>query len=208
MGRNCYVPCGLDASVSGIHKSAWSDEIDTTWIDPFHRSLYIAESGINGKEEINISPLGGEHFGWDLGEDTAKMSLSMKAQLAEIVTPPSVSLNLRAGLLARTTGSVVYRGENFPSLAGKILFASHDGQLVAANSGTDSESASRFSRVEIGSLSQECFTALRTGSRGELVILCENGNVFEMRKGTSVGSGGSKHRSLFCFLQGQGAPQG
>ena len=176
--------------------------------DPFHRSLYIAESGINGKEEINISALGGEHFGWDLAEDTARMSLSMKAQLEEIVTPPSVSLNLRAGLLARTTGSLVYRGENFPSLAGKIIFASHDGQLVAANTGRDSEPASRFARVEIGALSQERFTALRSGFRGEMVILCEDGNVFEMRKGTSIGIGGSKHRPLFCFLPGLGAHKG
>ena len=176
--------------------------------DPFHRSLYIAESGIKGKEEINISPLGGEHFGWDLCEDAATMSLSMKAQLAEIVTPPAVSLDLRAGLIARNTGSLVYRGESFPSLAGKILFASHDGQLVATNSSTGSGSTSRFSRVGVGALGQESFTALRSGPRGELVILCENGNVFELRKGTSIGIGGSKHRSLFCSIQGPGTPKG
>lgn len=176
--------------------------------DPFHRRLYLAESGINGREEINISPLGGEHFGWDIVEDSAKMTLSMKAQLAEVVTPPAFSLNLRAGLLARTTGNVVYRGENFPSLAGKVIFSSHDGQLMAAYPGQDPASSGGFSRVDIGALSQERFTALRSGPRGELVILCEDGDVFEMRKGASLGTGGSKQRSLFCFLHGRYSARG
>jgi glucose/arabinose dehydrogenase len=176
--------------------------------DPFHRSLCIGESGQRGREEINFSLFGGEHFGWDLAEGSAKMDFATKARLAEIVTPPTIALDLRSGFSARTTGSVVYRGENFPSLAGRLIFASHDGQLLAARAGVGASSSNAVSRVEIGSLSHQNFTALRSGPRGELILLCEDGKVFEMRKGASLGTGGTNQRSLFCLLEESSLPQG
>lgn len=168
--------------------------------DPFGRSLCISESGYLGREEINFSQVGGEHFGWDIGVDSAKLDPAMRAQLAEIVTPPAVAIDLNSGIAARTTGSVVYRGENFPSLAGKTIFASHDGQIMAI--GTDLKSASngKVSRVDVGRLGQEKFSAMRTSPQGELIILCEDGSVYEMRKSASLGTGGSSQRTLFCLV--------
>ncbi len=168
--------------------------------DPFRRSLCISESGYLGEEEINFSQTGGEHFGWDIGVDAARLSSSMRAQLAEIVTPPAISIDLKSGIAARTTGSVVYRGESFPSLAGNTLFASHDGQIMALRSDLESPTGSKVSRVDIGRLGQEKFRALRTNPRGELIVLCEDGSVYEMRKSASLGTGGSSHRSLFCLV--------
>ncbi len=78
--------------------------------DPFRNSLCIGESGHRGREEINFSNLGGEHFGWDLAEGSAKMDFATKARLAEIVTPPAITLDLNSGFSARTTGSMIYRG--------------------------------------------------------------------------------------------------
>ena len=170
--------------------------------DPFRRSLCISESGYLGEEEINFSQMGGEHFGWDIAVDSAKLSNAMRAQLAEIVTPPAVAIDLKSGIAARTTGSVVYRGESFPSLAGNTLFASHDGQIMALRSDLESPTGSKVSRVDIGRLGQEKFSALRTSPRGELIILCEDGSVYEMRKGASLGTGGSSQRTLFCLIAG------
>ena len=176
--------------------------------DPFNRSLCIAESGSNGKDEINLSVIGGEHFGWDLDEESSNMSTAMRVQLAEIMTPPTVAMNRQNGFAARTTGSVVYRGENFPSLAGRIVFASHDGQLVAARHDDLNAPPVELARLEIGRLEEEKFSALRTGPRGELVVLCEDGNVYEFRKGASLGTGGSKSRSLFCLIEAATSPRG
>ncbi len=166
--------------------------------DPFLRSLCIAERANPIREEINLSRFGGEHFGWDIGEDSSKLSRAARTRLAEIVTAPAVALDLHAGLCARTSGSVVYRGENFPSLAGTLLCASHDGQILALRSGEAESAPARLARVELGHLGGQRFSGLRAGPRGELVLLCEDGRVFEMRKAASLGTGSAKQRSLFC----------
>jgi hypothetical protein len=169
--------------------------------DPFQSSLCIGESGINGRQEINLSLYGGEHFGWDIDASSGKMSLGNRAQLAEIVTGPLLELDLHAGVFGRTTGSVVYRGENFPSLAGRLIFASHDGQLIAARQYAGKNVVQSVSRIDPGRLHDKCFSALRSGPRGELVLLCDDGNVYEMRKGSTLGSGSSRQRSLYCLIE-------
>ena len=78
--------------------------------DLFNRTLCISETGANGSDEINLSVIGGEHFGWDLDQDFPKMSIAMQTQVAGIVTPPVVSLNRETSPVARNTGSLVYRG--------------------------------------------------------------------------------------------------
>ncbi|NLT72338.1 MAG: PQQ-dependent sugar dehydrogenase [Verrucomicrobiaceae bacterium] len=175
--------------------------------DPFRRTLCITERGARGRDEINLSALGGEHFGWDLDEDSARMSPAMRRQLAEITTPPLLALDRPQGPLGRAAGSLVYRGENFPALAGRIVFASQDGQLLAARPSTSSDGpAVELSRLRLASLGEETFTALRTGPLGELVVLCEDGDVYEFRKGASLGTGGSKSRSLFCLIESVTVP--
>lgn len=177
--------------------------------DPFHRTLCITEKGARGNDEINLSVIGGEHFGWDLDESAPKMSPAMRRQLAEITTPPLLILDQRQQSLAYSTpatGSLVYRGENFPTLAGRVVFASHDGHLVTARKNSIDTPAVELSRLRVPRLHEAKFTALRTGPRGELVVLCEDGNVYEFRKGASLGTGGSKSRGLFCLVETVGVP--
>lgn len=169
--------------------------------DPFGRGLCIAERARPDREEINFSFRGGEHFGWDIGENPGKLNRSARARLAEVVTAPVVSLDLASGWLARTSGGMVYRGESFPSLAGALLFASRDGQLLALRSGSgvaEGAGADRLAKVDLGRFAERRFSALRSGPSGELLILCEDGQVFEMRKGASLGTGGTNQRTLFC----------
>jgi len=168
--------------------------------DPFQRGLYIAERAGEAREKINLSLHGGEHFGWDLDRDRAKMNAASRARLAEIVTPPAVDLDLLSGAVAPTTGSLVYRGEQFPSLAGALLFAGHNGQLVAMRPGESGHGAARLAKVDLNGFGGARFSGLRTGARGELVFLCEDGQVIEMRKSASLGTGGSRERSMFCGI--------
>ncbi|MEX2580328.1 MAG: PQQ-dependent sugar dehydrogenase [Verrucomicrobiales bacterium] len=164
--------------------------------DPFQGSLCIGEAGRDGVDEVNLSAMGGEHFGWDLTESSTIFSMSMNAQLAEIVTSPIAAFDRRAGMAGRTIGNVVYRGENFPSLAGRVIVASHDGRLIAVDQGENS--GNTLSLLEVGGLTGKKFTALRTGPSGELVVLCEDGSVYEMRKSRKVGGDQPGKKSLFC----------
>jgi hypothetical protein len=166
--------------------------------DPFMRGLCIADRARSHLEEIRVSLHGGEHFGWDIGAEAARLGRAARARLAEVVSAPAVSLDLRAGLVAPTSGSLVYRGEHFPALAGALLFASRDGQILALRPDGGKQESTRLAKVELGRVGGEGFAGLRSGPRGEIVLLCEDGRVLEMRKGASLGTGGSKQRSLFC----------
>lgn len=178
------------------------------FFDPFQSSLCIGETGIDGRQEINLSLYGGEHFGWDIEASSDKMSWTDRSKLKEIVTRPLLELDLRSGVFGRTTGSVVYRGESFPSLAGRLIFASHDGQLIAARQNAGKQEVNSISRIDPGRLRDKCFSALRSGPRGELVLLCDDGNVYEMRKGSTLGSGSSRQRSLYCLIPGLDGSEG
>ncbi len=169
--------------------------------DPFLRSLCIGESALNGTEEINVSEFGGEHFGWDLKENAGFLNMAARATLAEVVTEPKLSMNLQSGVISRNTGNIVYRGESFPALAGKLIFASHDGQLMACDPREGSSPGAPLRVLDLGSLGQREFSALRTTPMGELVILCEDGSVFEMRKNQEVGTGKARKRPLYCAVE-------
>lgn len=163
--------------------------------DPFQRSLCIGEVGVSGIDEINISALGGEHFGWDLTENRNFFNAALNAQLQEIVSTPLLSFDRTRGLSGRSIGNVIYRGENFPSLAGRVIVASDDGQLIALDRNADKE---ELTVLEVSGLAGKEFTALRTGPAGELVVLCTDGSVFEMRKTGVAGSSKKKRKRLYC----------
>ncbi len=169
--------------------------------DPFQRGLCIAEEARPGREEIKFSLHGAEHFGWDIVEDAGRLSRTDRARLAEVVTEPAAVLDGDTG----TAGGFVYRGEHFPSLAGALLFASRDGRLLSLRSG-DADAPGRLAKVDLGRFGEQGFSALRQGPRGELIFLCGDGSVFEMRKGASLGTGASAQRSLFCEA-GSGVPK-
>lgn len=164
--------------------------------DPFLRSLCIGEAGDAGVDEINLSALGGEHFGWDLTESRNIFNAALNSQLEEIVTTPLLSFDRNNGILGRSIGNVVYRGENFPSLAGRVIVASDNGQLIALDRGTEKE---ELAVLEVGGLSGKEFTALRSGPSGELVVLCSDGAVVEMRKSGVAGSSKKKRKKLYCY---------
>lgn len=176
--------------------------------DPFQRGLCIAESAGDGRDEINLSLYGGEHYGWDIGENAERLNRAARARLEEVVTAPSVSLDRLSGSVAKTSGGLIYRGEQFPSLAGNLLIASHDGQLLAMRPGETDAMGPRLSRVDLSRFGKKHFTALRPGPRGEILLLCESGEVFEMRKSASLGTGNSKQRALFCGVGTTMVPRG
>ncbi len=163
--------------------------------DPFQGSLNIGDTGIDGTEEINVSRLGGEHFGWDLSEKSALFDRSLRAQLKEIVTNPT--LKTKTG---RANGNVIYRGENFPALAGRIIMTNDKGQVLCGNTTTGMKYDSSVSLVKVPGLGDRALTGLKTTLDGELIVLCEDGSIFEIRKAASLGTEKRANRQLFCQL--------
>jgi hypothetical protein len=171
--------------------------------DPFRGVLCIGESSHDGLEKVNVSEYGGEHFGWDLTESSPFFNIGALAQLEEIMTPPTLELRCDSGTIGRNAGNVVYRGENFPSLAGRLVFASDDGRLLVSETETTSSPTSPYTAPrELGlrDMENRRFSALRSGPSGELILLCENGAVYELRKTAEIGAEKNPDRTMFCFV--------
>jgi hypothetical protein len=165
--------------------------------DPYRSSLCIGESSEDGIEKVNLSEFGGEHFGWDLNAGSFLFSMGMRSQLESIVKLPAFALSRSGGMTGASAGNLVYRGENFPSLAGMLIFASHDGRIMVADPANPNSSSTRI--LNLGDFSKKTFTAMRTAPNGELVVLCEDGSVYEMQKCDSIGAERNPERKLFCM---------
>lgn len=166
--------------------------------DPFQQRLCIGELGQDGKERVHLSHIGGEHFGWDLEASNSLINLAFRSQLADIITRPLLTLDSTKGVIGSATGSLIYRGESFPSLSGKVIVASQDGQLMAAS--PHSDTSRKLSVLEEIEISDHHVKALRASSSGELIVVCEDGSIFELRKRTALGEGRKKTRKLYCSI--------
>lgn len=166
--------------------------------DPFQRRLCIGEIGLDGVEKIHLSQAGGEHFGWDLEVANSLLDIAFRSQLADLVTEPLLTIDSKSGPLGPAAGNLVYRGESFPSLSGRVIVASLTGQLMATSPYADSEN--QISLLESTGLAAHQVKALRSNSHGELMVICGDGGIYELRKRTALGEGRKKSRRLYCSL--------
>ena len=142
-----------------------------------------------------MSRIGGEHFGWDLSQKNALFDRSLRAQLKEILTVPA--LETKTG---QANGNVIYRGENFPALAGRIIMTNTNGQVLCGNSKSGAMNDTSVSLVKVPGLGDRPLTGLKTTLDSELIVLCEDGSIFEIRKAASLGTEKRRNRQLFCQL--------
>ncbi|MDF1658170.1 MAG: PQQ-dependent sugar dehydrogenase [Verrucomicrobiales bacterium] len=163
--------------------------------DPFLQNLCIGESGENGIEKVNISEYGGEHFGWDLLHGSGLFNLVSSSQLAEVVTSPSFAIDRKSQAMGTHKGNVIYRGENFPSLAGRLIVANESGDLVVS----EPELKGQLQLLDLGSVSDRGISGLRTTPTGELLVLCADGSIFELKKTESTTEGSWKRKPLYCL---------
>jgi len=178
--------------------------------DVYRRSLYLSDRSLGALDRVHESNRGGEHYGWDLEQGSFFVNLTMRRELEEIVSEPVLQVDRSRGQAGATVGALVYRGENFPSLAGRLVHATHDGQLVAFRPASDGlPGGNRFEHpvaVPIGPLATKRIRALRSTPRGELVFLCEDGSVALLSKSQREGLEKSKERSLYCTASAESWP--
>ncbi|MEM6915567.1 MAG: PQQ-dependent sugar dehydrogenase, partial [Verrucomicrobiota bacterium] len=163
--------------------------------DPFERNLLIGESGESGLEEVNASEFGGEHFGWDLMHGKGLFSLVSNSQLAEFITVPAYSFDRYSQSIGGSAGNLVYRGKSFPSLAGSLIVAHKSGDLIVS----DSAANGRLQILNPQILSGKKVDALRSTPFGELIVLCEDGSILELRKPESTSEGSGKRKPLYAW---------
>ncbi len=109
----------------------WAWGLRNPWrmaFDAFTGDLFIADVGQNSFEEINVQPLldgGGQNYGWNTMEGPdCFVSNCNRAGL----TLPVGGYDHGEG--CSVTGGVVYRGQAYPDLSGRYLFADYCNGVV------------------------------------------------------------------------------
>ena len=129
------IPYGIPASNPFVHDDGYRHEIwalglRNPWgfaFDSHTGELYIPDTGHNKREELNYVPpssLGGENYGWPTVEGTRCMDvpdLPYPCTQAKIFTSPVAEFDHTRG--CAIVGGVVYRGNQFPQLNGRFIFA-------------------------------------------------------------------------------------
>jgi glucose/arabinose dehydrogenase len=112
-------------SISGLDE-VWAYGLRNPWRISFDRgtgSLYIADVGQNRYEEINREPAGykgGRNYGWSVMEGKHCYNASSCNRSGKFL--PVAEYSHSSGACS-ITGGYVYRGTQYPGLAGQYIFA-------------------------------------------------------------------------------------
>ncbi|HFD13316.1 MAG TPA: hypothetical protein ENJ32_12750 [Crenotrichaceae bacterium] len=109
---------------SGIRSEIWATGLRNPWrmsFDSVTGDLFIADVGQNNFEEVNFQPsnsTGGENYGWNIMEAN-QCFLSADCNSNNLI-PPIAAYDHSQG--CSITGGQVYRGTDYPELAGRYLY--------------------------------------------------------------------------------------
>jgi len=110
---------------SDVRSEIWALGLRNPWRFSFDRAsgdLYIADVGQNAYEEVNLQPAfstGGENYGWDIMEANHCFEPQSGCDTTGLIPPVA---EYDHGLGCSITGGYVYRGTQFPQLAGVYFF--------------------------------------------------------------------------------------
>lgn len=120
-------PSNPFVNTAGARAEIWATGLRNPWRFSFDRSthdLWIADVGQGAWEEVNFQPAssaGGENYGWDTMEGNhcyAAATCNMTG-----LTPPVAEYGHSLG--CSVTGGFVYRGTQFPALAGTYFYGDY-----------------------------------------------------------------------------------
>lgn len=149
--------------------------------DSFHNWICISDTGKEMYEEINLSNAGAEFFGWDLAEGSFFTPASNRQPVTEGVTTPQVEYS-RETVLGRNIGGIIYRGERFPQLDGKTIFADEDGRLMTAQMTPGKKVRHINLLIKSSEGGRVKAKSLKEGPSGEMYMLCDTGEIYELQK--------------------------
>lgn len=108
-----------------VRDEIWALGLRNPWRYSFDRTtgdLYIADVGQNKWEEIDFQPArspGGANYGWNIMEGTHCFSPSTNCDSTDLVLPIT---EYGHDVGCSVTGGYVYRGSNFPQMAGAYFY--------------------------------------------------------------------------------------
>ncbi|MDF1812816.1 MAG: PQQ-dependent sugar dehydrogenase [Verrucomicrobiales bacterium] len=170
----------------------------TVAYDPFREWVCISDTGLDMLEEINVSHFGAEFFGWNLSEGSFYYPPARMNQVGEEIFSPQIEY-ARSSKIGKNVGGMIYRGERFPFLDGKAVFADDSGQILVAEV-TPSQSTTRLSVLKPFGNMKGAVKSLKTGPEGEIFVFCEDGKVFELDKSRALLQHVHFHRALFASV--------
>ena len=152
--------------------------------DPFLGWLCISDSGREMFEEINVSSLGAEFFGWNLSEGSFFYPPSAAHGIVDGIHAPGIEY-VRGRSVGRNVGGLIYRGERFPHLDGKAVFADENGRLLTAEI-RPGERTRQVKILKAAGAPSGTIRSFKGGPGGELFALCENGRILELQKARTL----------------------
>lgn len=168
--------------------------------DPFRDCICISDTGADYFEELNISTLGAEFFGWDLAEGSFLYPPDELRSAGVEIDLPSIQY-ARSERLGRNVGGLIYRRERFPHLEGKVIFADESGTILSgpiARNEPTSRVEVLLSREKTGRAAKK----LVSGPGGEVFLIAEEGKVFELNKSRPIVESEHRKRAMVACLPG------
>jgi len=166
--------------------------------DPFRDWVCVSDSGVDMLEEINISSEGAEFFGWNLSEGSYFYPPVEGDRVGDGIVFPQIEY-ARGQKVGKNVGGIIYRGERFPSLDGKVVFMDESGQLISA----EIDPKKRVKRLAILKAGGELVggvRSLKTGPDGEIFVLCEDGKILELGKARPMQTHQYSHIAMLASI--------
>lgn len=175
---------------SGYLPEIWALGLRNPWRFSFDRAtgdLYIGDVGENNWEEIDFTPVGsaGLNYGWDRYEGSFCPNPSCSGQGSCTLTnrkDPVVQFDHGAG--CSVTGGYVYRGCRMPELHGTYFYSDYCSAFIHSfeiSGGAVTNPLDRTSELDPGAgLVINHVTSFGEDARGEIYIVSQAGNVFEI----------------------------
>jgi glucose/arabinose dehydrogenase len=170
------------ASPGGPRDEIWTKGLRNPWRFSFDRStgdLFIGDVGQGAREEIDFQAAGtpgGRNYGWKMmegtlcgGGGTSGCPSGVSACNSPALTLPILEYSHAAGDCS-VTGGYIYRGRQFPRLAGTYFYGDYcTGKIWGATSAAGSWSSRLFTRRATN------LTTFGEDAAGELYLATESG---------------------------------
>ncbi|WP_452223008.1 PQQ-dependent sugar dehydrogenase [Lacinutrix chionoecetis] len=157
-------------------RNPWKTSFDKTTGD-----LWIADVGQSSYEEINrVSGSGnpGDNYGWKCYEGAHPFDTTGCPPISATVQPVSEYVYGNNGSVFRCsiTGGYVYRGNQYPSFAGKYFFADYCSGEIGILTGSGNNWTMSMNLANINS----SWVSFGEDNNGELYIISQNGSIYKL----------------------------
>lgn len=182
--RNYAIPpTNPFANIVGARPEVWAYGLRNPWRCSFDRQtgdLYIGDVGQNKREELNVqaaSSTGGENYGWRLKEGSLETGLGSLSGLS--LVEPIHEYGRTDGF--SIIGGYVYRGKQFPAMAGSYFFGDHGGRVWSLVTGKQPQLDDRTNDIsQGGALTLDSLSTFGEDANGELYLATLGGDLIQL----------------------------